>query len=209
MRKKISESVELKTFLGMLALLVVCCALIYAMVMVFLPRSYQTEIEGQVSSDFSSLVALLEERGWQSAEQDVLEFSVRNNASVQIVDEAGVEAYSVNYADTESVSSPGQTMSMSAQFSEGGRACRPREARKRRCRCQSNLPLLLLEWLRLSAYAGRWLAGSLPFEAGGGLQRVCRIRRTAVHDAPLVRAAHRKARGNCPLLKNAPSQESE
>ena len=106
----------------MLALLVVCCALIYAMVMVFLPRSYQTEIEGQVSSDFSALVALLEDRGWQSTEQDVLEFSVKNNASVQIVDEAGVEAYSVNYADTESVSSPGQTMSMSAQFSEGGRA---------------------------------------------------------------------------------------
>ena len=76
----------------MLALLVVCCALIYAMVMVFLPRSYQTEIEGQVSSDFSALVALLEDRGWQSAEQDVLEFSVKNNASVQIVDEAGVEA---------------------------------------------------------------------------------------------------------------------
>ena len=106
----------------MLALLVVCCALIYAMVMVFLPRSYQTEIEGQVSSDFSALVALLEDRGWQSAEQDVLEFSVRNNASVRIVDEEGTETYSVNFADAESVSSPGQTMSMSAQFSEGGRA---------------------------------------------------------------------------------------
>ncbi|MDJ1650048.1 MULTISPECIES: sensor histidine kinase [Gordonibacter] len=122
MRKKISESIELKTFLGMLALLVACCALIYAMVAVFLPRNYQTEIEGQVSSDFSELVALLEDRGWRSTEQDVLEFSVRNNASVQIVDEEGAETYSVNFADAESVSSPGQTMSLSARFSEGGRA---------------------------------------------------------------------------------------
>ena len=122
MRKKISESIELKTFLGMLALLVACCALIYAMVAVFLPRSYQTEIEGQVSSDFSELVALLEDRGWRLTEQDVLEFSVRNNASVQIVDEEGAETYSVNFADAESVSSPRQTMSLSARFSEGGRA---------------------------------------------------------------------------------------
>lgn len=104
----------------MLALLVVCCALIYAMVMVFLPRNYQTEIEGQVSSDFSELVALLEDRGWQPAEQDVLEFSVKNNASVSIVDEMGREAYSVNYADADAVSSPGQTMSLSAQFAESG-----------------------------------------------------------------------------------------
>ena len=40
MRRKISQSIQAKTFLSMLALLVVCCILIYGMVMIFLPRNY-------------------------------------------------------------------------------------------------------------------------------------------------------------------------
>ena len=40
----------------MLALLVVCCIIIYGMVMIFLPRNYHTELEGQVTSDFYDLV---------------------------------------------------------------------------------------------------------------------------------------------------------
>ena len=36
MRKKISQSIRAKTFLGLLALLVVCCAAIYGMVVVLL-----------------------------------------------------------------------------------------------------------------------------------------------------------------------------
>ena len=39
MRKRISESIQAKTFLSMLALLVVCCIIIYGMVMIFLPRN--------------------------------------------------------------------------------------------------------------------------------------------------------------------------
>lgn len=52
MRRKISQSIQAKTFLSMLALLVVCCIIIYGMVMIFLPRNYHTELEGQVTSDF-------------------------------------------------------------------------------------------------------------------------------------------------------------
>ena len=52
MRKRISESIQAKTFLSMLALLVICCIIIYGMVMIFLPRNYHTELEGQVTSDF-------------------------------------------------------------------------------------------------------------------------------------------------------------
>ena len=50
MKRKISQSIQAKTFLSMLALLVVCCILIYGMVMIFLPRNYHTELEGQVTS---------------------------------------------------------------------------------------------------------------------------------------------------------------
>ena len=52
MRKRISESIQAKTFLSMLALLVVCCIIIYGMVMIFLPRNYHTQLEGQVTADF-------------------------------------------------------------------------------------------------------------------------------------------------------------
>ena len=52
MKKKISESIQAKTFLSMLALLLACCIIIYAVVMVFLPKNYQTELESQATSDF-------------------------------------------------------------------------------------------------------------------------------------------------------------
>ena len=42
MKKKISESIQIKTFLSMLALLIVSCVLIYGLVMFFLPRNYHT-----------------------------------------------------------------------------------------------------------------------------------------------------------------------
>ena len=64
MKRKISGSIQAKTFLSMLALLVVCCILIYGMVMIFLPRNYHTELEGQVTSDFYDLMAVLERNGW-------------------------------------------------------------------------------------------------------------------------------------------------
>ena len=59
MRKRISESIQAKTFLSMLALLVVCCIIIYGMVMIFLPRNYHTQLEGQVTADFYDLVEIL------------------------------------------------------------------------------------------------------------------------------------------------------
>ena len=58
MRKRISESIQAKTFLSMLALLVVCCIIIYGMVMTFLPRNYHTQLEGKVTADFYDLVEI-------------------------------------------------------------------------------------------------------------------------------------------------------
>ena len=45
MKKKISESIQIKTFLSMLALLIVSCVLIYGLVMFFLPRNYHAELQ--------------------------------------------------------------------------------------------------------------------------------------------------------------------
>ena len=121
MRKRISESIQAKTFLSMLALLVVCCIIIYGMVMIFLPRNYHTELEGQVTSDFYDLVDILEQNGWEASSDSLLEFSMINNASVEISDDIGNSLFSVNYADMEKMDSSAPSMSCSATFLQNGR----------------------------------------------------------------------------------------
>lgn len=121
MRKRISESIQAKTFLSMLTLLVVCCIIIYGMVMIFLPRNYHTELEGQVTSDFYDLVDILEQNGWEASSDSLLEFSMINNASVEISDDIGNSLFSVNYADMEKMDSSAPSMSCSATFLQNGR----------------------------------------------------------------------------------------
>ena len=71
LKKKISESIQAKTFLSMMALLLVCCIIIYAMVMVFLPKNYQTELESQATSDFYRLMETLERSGWEAGSEQI------------------------------------------------------------------------------------------------------------------------------------------
>lgn len=123
MKKKISESIQAKTFICMMILLIGCCILIYGMVMVFLPKNYQTELESQVTLDFYNMVGILEKNGWEESSDNLLEFSMKNNASVEISDAKGNKLFSVNFAKMEndelpSPSSP--SMSCSASFSQDG-----------------------------------------------------------------------------------------
>ena len=120
MRRKISQSIQAKTFLSMLALLVVCCIIIYGMVMIFLPRNYHTELEGQVTSDFYDLMAVLERNGWEASSDSLMEFSMRNNASVKVNDNYGNNLFSVNFADMENLDTSAPSMSCSATFQQGG-----------------------------------------------------------------------------------------
>ncbi|MFR5902662.1 MAG: two-component sensor histidine kinase, partial [Neglectibacter timonensis] len=120
MRRKISQSIQAKTFLSMLALLVVCCILIYGMVMIFLPRNYHTELEGQVTSDFYDLMAVLEQNGWEASSDSLMEFSMTNNASVEVNDNYGNNLFSVNFADMENLDTSAPSMSCSATFQQGG-----------------------------------------------------------------------------------------
>src|SRR5699024_12393238 len=83
----------------MLALLLACCIIIYAMVMVFLPKNYQTELESQATSDFYRLMETLERSGWEAGSEEILAFSMKNNATVRITDTDGNDVFSVNYAD--------------------------------------------------------------------------------------------------------------
>lgn len=119
LRKKISESIQAKTFLSMLALLVICCIIIYGMVMIFLPRNYHTELEGQVTSDFYDLVEVLEQNGWEASSDSLMEFSMTNNASVEVNDNYGNNLFSVNFADMENLDTSAPSMSCSATFQQG------------------------------------------------------------------------------------------
>ena len=120
MRRKISQSIQAKTFLSMLALLVVCCIIIYGMVLIFLPRNYHTELEGQVTSDFYDLVEVLERNGWEASSDSLMEFSMMNNASVEVNDNYGNNLFSVNFADMENMDTSAPSMSCSATFQQGG-----------------------------------------------------------------------------------------
>ncbi|MDE7327491.1 MAG: HAMP domain-containing histidine kinase [Lachnospiraceae bacterium] len=122
MRKKISESIWAKTFISMLALLVGCCIVIYSMVMVFLPKNYQTELESQITSDFYKLIEVLEENGWEESSDKLFEFSMRNNATVKINDEDGDNFFSVNYANEEENEPASKSIACSAIFMQGGKS---------------------------------------------------------------------------------------
>ena len=74
----------------MLVLLVACCILIYGMVMIFLPKNYQSELENQATSEFYDLVAQVEQNGWEESSDHIFQFSMRNHASVKITDEWGM-----------------------------------------------------------------------------------------------------------------------
>ena len=128
MKKKISESIQIKTFLSMLALLIVSCVLIYGLVMFFLPRNYHAELQSQVTADFYELVEIIEQNGWESSTNSILEFALKNNASVTVTDGAGESVFSVNsvnLASTENVvpatdSTP--SMSCSSTFQDNGQS---------------------------------------------------------------------------------------
>lgn len=121
MRKKIKESIGAKTFLTMFLLLTVCCILIYGMVMVFLPKNYQVELQNQFTTDLYKLTESLEKSGWEDISQDILAFSIRNNAFARIEDEAGNEMLAVNISNDEKKNNAAKTLSSSSSFRYKGK----------------------------------------------------------------------------------------
>ena len=93
-----------------------------------MPRNYHAELQSQVTADFYELVEIIEQNGWESSTNSILEFALKNNASVTVTDGAGESVFSVNsvnLASTENVvpttdSTP--SMSCSSAFQDGGQA---------------------------------------------------------------------------------------
>ena len=60
-----------------------------------------------------------ERSGWEAGSEEILAFSMKNNATVRITDTDGNDVFSVNYADPENLEEADRTMSCSATFQEG------------------------------------------------------------------------------------------
>ena len=107
----------------MLALLAACCIIIYGMVMIFLPRNYYTDLEGQVTADFNSLLDTISEKGWQASTEELHRFALKNHALVNIIDDEGKNVFSVNYSDTgpaSPVTVEARSHGFGVVFQEGG-----------------------------------------------------------------------------------------
>lgn len=122
MIKRIKESIGLKTFLSMMSLLVICCIIIYGLVLCFLPKNFQNELESQFTSDFQKLVGTLEQNGIEENTQQVADFSIKNNASVLITDANELEIFSINTAAAEGASSSDKSLSTIAKFDYNGQS---------------------------------------------------------------------------------------
>ncbi|HHZ07014.1 MAG TPA: two-component sensor histidine kinase [Clostridiales bacterium] len=101
----------------MLSLLVACCIIIYGLVLYFLPKNYQTELESQFSKSFQVLITELENNGVENNSQSIMDFSIKNNASIEIFDSVGNEIFNINTAGTEEVPSSAKALSTTAFFS--------------------------------------------------------------------------------------------
>ncbi len=115
LKRKVKDSIGAKTFLSMLSLLIICCVIIYGMVMIFLPKNYQWELESQFVAEFERLVNNLGRGDVDSNSQEIISFSVRNNAVVIIYDSSGEEIYSINVNNIEDNIS-GKVLSMLSQY---------------------------------------------------------------------------------------------
>ncbi len=121
---RVGASVEAKTFLGMFALLAGCCALVYALVAVSLPRGYRAELEARATAEFHGLVEALGQDGWEAHAADLTAFALRNDASVRVEDEGGAAVFAANYAERDSDASEAPLLACSATFERDGRAYR-------------------------------------------------------------------------------------
>ena len=121
-RINIRESIGAKTFLTMLVLLVVCCIIIYGMVMICLPKNYRSELESQFSNEFRDLIISLESEGYEKNTQMITNFAMHNSATVVILDSSGKELFTINnIIDTagQNISDIG-TIGISSEFQYEG-----------------------------------------------------------------------------------------
>ena len=115
MRKKISNSLSTKVFLWVFTALTLCSILIYGIVLVFVPQSYQLTGSKQFENNAGALFSALENKSYE--EGTTLNFCIENNAVAVL----GNEKNSVTFGDFEAIVddlSTAQTYTTNVTFAE-------------------------------------------------------------------------------------------
>lgn len=117
MRKKISNSLSTKVFLWVFTALTLCSVLIYGIVLVFVPQSYQLTGSKQFENNAGALFSALENKSYEEGTTLITNFCIENNAVAML----GNEKNSVTFGDFETIAddlSTAQTYTTDVTFAE-------------------------------------------------------------------------------------------
>lgn len=90
MLKKIKNSLAAKVFLCTAGILMVCSLIIYAIIMVALPQSYEFVAKGKVEEEFNILISNLDKQSYGEGVKIISDFCLQNNAYGELLSGDGV-----------------------------------------------------------------------------------------------------------------------
>ncbi|MDE7431894.1 MAG: hypothetical protein K2N34_08270, partial [Lachnospiraceae bacterium] len=117
MRKKISNSLSTKVFLWVFTALTLCSVLIYGIILIFVPQSYQLAGSKQFENNAAALFSVLENKNYENASEQITNFCIENNAVAML----GNGKETVTFGDFENIGkdlSTAQTYTANVKFIE-------------------------------------------------------------------------------------------
>ncbi len=117
MRKKISSSLSAKVFLWVFAALSLCSIMIYSIILIFVPQSYQLTGSKQFENNAAALFSLLKTKNYADASEQIYNFCIENNAVAML----GNDNETVTFGDFDNIGgdlSTAQTYTTDVKFAE-------------------------------------------------------------------------------------------
>ncbi len=118
MLKKIRNSLSAKVFIWVFSALAVCSILIYGIILVFVPQSYQFAGSKQFENNAAAMFSALENKTYEDALEHITNFCIENNAVAML----GNGNETATFGDFENISenlSTAQTYATDVKFAEG------------------------------------------------------------------------------------------
>ena len=104
-----------------MVLLLACSITIYSLVLYFLPKTYQTELEHEFIVGFNELIEVLEQDGVENNTQEIANFASRNNATIIVTEKDGEELLSIKTAISDGELNDVKSVSSFAEFSSNNK----------------------------------------------------------------------------------------
>ena len=117
LRKKISNSLSTKVFLWVFTALTLCSILIYSIILIFVPQSYQLTGSKRFENNATTLFSGLENTSYEDASERITNFCIENNAVAML----GNDKETVTFGDFENIGedlSTAQTYTSDVKFAE-------------------------------------------------------------------------------------------